>query len=53
MSNEKPKTDTQIRDQKAKLFDIQLELGTLEQLRAKELQRLNELILQKQKEDKK
>ena len=47
MNKEKPTLDEQIRDQKAKLFDIQVQINSLQQAKIDELQLLQQLITQK------
>ena len=47
MNKEKPTLDEQIRDQKAKLFDIQVQINSLQQAKINELQLLQQLITQK------
>jgi len=41
------KVDEQIRDQKAKLFDLQVQINSLQQAKIDELQLLQQLFIQK------
>lgn len=49
---EEQKIKEQIRDKKAELFDIQVQIGTLEALKQQKINELNQLLIQ-EKNDKK